>query len=250
MEQKIQVKNNLINQTFNYFTVIGGPIKKGKKIYWICRCKCGNIKEVRADLLKSGNTKSCGCFKKAILIQENIKRQTLHLEGQIFGKLTALEPTKKRSKDGRVIWKCKCECGNICYVDTHSLQEHKVSSCGCLKSKGEYIIETILKNNNINYETQYSFETCRFPENNYYAKFDFYIDNKYLIEYDGEQHFYFKNNPHTWNTEENFNMVQQHDNFKNEWCKKNNIPLIRIPYTYLDEICLEDLLLEKSKFVI
>jgi hypothetical protein len=35
--------------------------------------------------------------------------------------------------------------------------------------------------------------------------------------------------------------------FKNQWCKENNIPLIRIPYTHFEDICLEDLLLE-SKF--
>ena len=34
--------------------------------------------------------------------------------------------------------------------------------------------------------------------------------------------------------------------FKNIWCKKNNIPLIRIPYTKLNNLKLEDLLLDTS----
>lgn len=65
---------NLLNQTFNYLTVIDGPIKKGRRYYWKCQCKCGNIKEVRSDGLKSGQTKSCGCYKNEIFIENNKKR--------------------------------------------------------------------------------------------------------------------------------------------------------------------------------
>ena len=241
---------NLIGQIFNYFTVIDGPIHKNKKIYWSCKCKCGNIKEVRADQLKSGTTKSCGCFKKEILIKNNIDRQTLNLANKKFGKLVALEKTNLRSSDGRVIWKCLCDCGRYCYVDTHSLQEGKKKSCGCLKSDGEFVIEQLLKENNIKYQTQFSFDSCRFEDTNYLAKFDFYINNQYLIEYDGEQHFYYKNSLHTWNTEENYKKVKEHDEYKNNWCKKNNISLIRIPYTILNELKIEDLLLETSKYIV
>ena len=56
-------------------------------------------------------------------------------------------------------------------------------------SIGEDIIINILKENNIPFVTQKTFENCRFPYSNRKARFDFYIDNKYLIEYDGEQHF-------------------------------------------------------------
>lgn len=44
--------------------------------------------------------------------------------------------------------------------------------------------------------------------------------------------------------------VQEHDIFKNNWCKENNIPIIRIPYTHLKDLCIEDLLLETSNFVL
>lgn len=30
--------------------------------YWWCKCSCGKIKSIRANHLKSGNTKSCGCY--------------------------------------------------------------------------------------------------------------------------------------------------------------------------------------------
>ena len=71
-----------------------------------------------------------------------------------------------------------------------------------------------------------------------------------MIEYDGEQHFE-KNIQNTgWNTKENFKKIQKRDLLKNKYCLNNNIPLIRIPYTHKENIVIEDLLLETSKFII
>jgi len=42
-------KENLIGKTFNRLTVIKEAPSKNKKTYWICKCECGNIVEVRAD---------------------------------------------------------------------------------------------------------------------------------------------------------------------------------------------------------
>lgn len=239
---------NLIGQVFNYFTVIDGPIKKNKKNYWHCKCQCGTEKDVRTDELKSGRTKSCGCYKKSIIIQNNIERQTLDLTEQRFGKLIAKEKTNKRTNDGRVIWKCLCDCGNYIEVGTHDLQQNKVISCGCLKSKGEFIIASLLQQHNIVFEEQKIFNDCKFPNSGYAAKFDFYIDNLYLIEYDGEQHYYYDNNSSSWNTKENFINTQIRDNYKNQWCEKNGIPLIRIPYTQLNKLNINDLKLETTTF--
>ena len=75
------------------------------------------------------------------------------------------------------------------------------------------------------------------------ARFDFYINDKYLIEYDGEQHFYKASNDRY-----NFKETQKRDYYKNQWCKENNIPLIRIPYTAYETLSIEDLLLETTKY--
>jgi hypothetical protein len=37
--------------------------KKGHGCYWLCRCDCGNTKEIRIDALTSQKTKSCGCLQ-------------------------------------------------------------------------------------------------------------------------------------------------------------------------------------------
>lgn len=44
--------------------------------------------------------------------------------------------------------------------------------------------------------------------------------------------------------------TQKHDKIKNNWCKENNIPIIRIPYTKLHNIQIEDLLLDTSNYII
>lgn len=53
---------DLTNKKFNKLTVISRDTSKKDRPYWICKCDCGNTISVRADLLKSGNTKACGCL--------------------------------------------------------------------------------------------------------------------------------------------------------------------------------------------
>ena len=115
-------------------------------------------------------------------------------------------------------------------------------SCGCLKTSfGEAKIEEILKNNNIFFEKEKKFKDFK-SEKNYYFRFDFYINNYYLIEFDGIQHF----EEGHWG--ETLETIQKRDEIKNQYCRINNIPLIRIPYTIVNDIKLEDLLLKSSKY--
>ena len=232
-------------------TVIKRVENKNNKPQWLCKCFCGNEFITRSDALKSGHTKSCGCLqrKKA---SENIikynKSTALNLTNQKFGKLIALYPTEKRSGTS-IIWKCKCECGNECEVSAaHLVKYNGTQSCGCIQSLGEAKIKKILTDNKILFQTQFYTSSCVFPDTNYPAKFDFYVDNKYIIEYDGSVHYYA--NGYGWNNEKNLTKVKNHDKIKNEWCKNNNIPLIRIPYTIYDNLSLDDLLLETSKYIV
>ena len=54
---------------------------------------------------------------------------------------------------------------------------------------------------------------------------------------------------HNFN-KENHEKIKIRDAIKNQWCKENNIPLIRIPYTHFNNLCIEDLLLETSNYVV
>lgn len=53
----------MIGKKFNMLTVLEElPERKhGGKVYR-CKCDCGNIKDVRSDMLKNGSVKSCGCL--------------------------------------------------------------------------------------------------------------------------------------------------------------------------------------------
>lgn len=55
---------NLLGKTFGKLTVIKRADKtdKSRRIYWMCRCSCGNITIVSGAALRSGNTTSCGCL--------------------------------------------------------------------------------------------------------------------------------------------------------------------------------------------
>lgn len=56
------LKNELGN-TYGYLTVIArAENTKEGRAQWLCRCKCGNEVVVLGKHLRSGNTKSCGCY--------------------------------------------------------------------------------------------------------------------------------------------------------------------------------------------
>lgn len=110
----------------------------------------------------------------------------------------------------------------------------------CSETRGERKIRKFLENNNIKFIAQYRIDDCRYK---YPLPFDFCIEingEKMLLEFDGLEHFqpidYFGG-------EEKFNIRKRNDSIKNEYCKNNNIKLIRI--SYLDYDNIEEILKEK-----
>ena len=192
---------DLRGKKFGYLTALYRIKNKGHNTYWKCKCDCGNIIEVAADHLTRGNIISCGCY--SINRMKNLNKKDL--TGMRFGKLIAIEPTDKREHHS-IVWKCKCDCGNITEANTEHLMRGAVQSCGCLLSKGEETINKILSQNNIIFETQKTFDTCR-GESKRLLRFDFFINNQYLLEYDGSQHFDYTGNG--WNTKEQYEELKK-----------------------------------------
>lgn len=62
------------------------------------------------------------------------------LSGKQFGKLVAIKYAGQKGRR-RTIWECKCDCGEITFVDATHLKSGHTTSCGCK------IIETIKYNN-------------------------------------------------------------------------------------------------------
>lgn len=59
----------------------------------------------------------------------------IDLTGQRFGKLTVIEKTDERTNSGSVIYKCKCDCGNIVNISSSGLRNKNTISCGCAMGK-------------------------------------------------------------------------------------------------------------------
>lgn len=219
------------------------PERKNKQRVWHCECDCGNEIDVIQGCLTNNNTKSCGCLRgrpKGIDYQD--------LTNKKFGKWTVLKLDNKKN-EGHKYWICECECGTIRSVDGNTLRNGKSTSCGCQKfSHGEEKIAFLLKEANIPFIFQWTTKNCIFPSTVCNARFDFYVDNKYIIEFDGKQHFEYTGIG--WDNEENFKETQRRDKYKNQWCKDNKIPLIRIPYTHINGIKLNDLKLETTTYLV
>lgn len=226
-------------QRIGYLTVLGPTDKRSSgSIVWECQCDCGNICYVPTSNLRENHTTSCGCKKYQLVGEKN----RLKLTGQVFGKLTILEELPPKNSESR--WKCRCECGNEIEASGWLLTKGVVGSCGCAKrSRGESKIRQLLEENNIPFVEQKTFKTC-LSSNNVPLRFDFFVNDQYLIEYDGEQHFITEGTGYF--TKEVLQEIKQRDQIKNKWCKENNIPLIRIKYTEYDILTLDDLLLKES----
>lgn len=231
----------MIGKVFGRLTVLELDHNENGVNFYKCLCSCGNTVVVRGSDLRSGNTRSCNCLAK------ESRQKFEDLTGKRFGKLVVLGRAPKRNNEHDTRFRCKCDCGGIIETLRASLLSGEVMSCGCINSKGEYKVSTILAENNIVFEKQKSYDDLRGESKHGILRYDFYIpEYNYLIEYDGEQHF--KAGNFGWNDESHHEKTKQRDEIKNEYCRKNNIPLIRIPCSRYDDLCIEDLKLETSQF--
>ena len=60
------------------------------------------------------------------------------LTNQQFGRLGVLGDVGKRTKNGKVLWHCLCECGTVTFVRTDHLKKGSVVSCGCLNAEKKH----------------------------------------------------------------------------------------------------------------
>lgn len=242
---------DLTGQRFGRWTVLERAPNRNRTVYWLCQCDCGTIKEVKGQCLREGESTSCGCYQKekaSQILSIVAKKNLRNLVGQKFGHLTVIAPSSRRSPNGQVYWKCQCDCGKIIEAQGGRLRNGNITHCGCqtVISKGELKIRELLTQHNIDFETQKTFNSCRYPDTNVVARFDFWVNNSYIIEYDGNIHTIIAG----WITPEKLTKTQQHDQIKNNWCHNNHITLIRIPYTHYNDLCINDLLPETSNFII
>lgn len=231
---------------------------KGHTIYWECCCtKHPNQKNFissRESILKNN------CYACPICKSEhkyiNMTNWIMSEHGYPNSNIKVIRPASQEEQSHYITrakyWWCQClkhPEHPLEMINGQSLRAGITQNCSCcqVKSKGEELIVKILEKNNILYEREKYFNNLYYEDTNRPVRFDFYINNLYCLEFDGKQHFSYSTNK-GWNTKEQLIKTQNGDQLRNEYCKQNNIPLIRIPYTHLNDLCLEDLLLETTSF--
>lgn len=101
----------------------------------------------------------------------NLHMKSKDLTNQKFGKLLVVE--KACTKNGKVYWKCLCNCGKTTYATTSNLRCNKIKSCGCVKN--EILVKRSTKHNQRNtklYEVWKSIkQRCLNPNNKAFVNY-------------------------------------------------------------------------------
>ncbi|MDP9675184.1 very-short-patch-repair endonuclease [Paenibacillus jamilae] len=189
-------------------------------------CSCGTKAQIIWNNFQQGQRcRSCGT--KSSSMNRKVEYDQIF---NLFLRENCYLLTKKsdyRSQSSKVDYICSC--GNIDAVTpTKFKQGERCNNCiGC--SRGEKEIRDYLIKKKIHFTAQYKFAECK---NINPLRFDFAIfDNnkqiKFLIEFDGRQHF---EPVEIFGGDKYFEEVKHNDGLKNTYCKQNGISLIRIPY--------------------
>jgi very-short-patch-repair endonuclease len=189
---------------------------------------CGNIYNVRPDNFLYNNHR-CECTRVK-------HKYTIEDIQKYFNKINDYELISKEYVNKNEKLKIKhLSCDNIFEMSLNDFKNNNYRCPKCKTSKGENNVRTFLLNNNIKFNEQKRFNDCKDKRT---LPFDFYLeDYNICIEYDGELHYNkarYKNDKEY--NQDKLNITKKHDEIKNEYCRVNNIRLIRIPYTEFDNI--------------
>nr|DAH12569.1 MAG TPA: restriction enzyme [Caudoviricetes sp.] len=197
------------------------------------KCKCGNEYEVEPRAFISNGKRQCNKCGIAELARRRSKSMDKFVNQiyDIFGdEFTVIGEyinchTHLKVKHNK--------CGHIYNAYPSSLLRG-IGCPICNESKGEKMIRSYLSALNADFIHQYRDRDCK---NKKVLPFDFAVFDKgtllFLIEYDGRQHY----SPiEKFGGEKAFFQTKINDNIKNEFCKNNKIPLLRIPYWKFNDI--------------
>lgn len=216
---------------------------KGVHSHILVRClKCGNEYSKRINDLLHGY----GCNKCA-----NLKRRTNEEYKEIVYTSTNGEYTLLSNHDRTrdiATFRHNCENSHEFDMKIHNfitLHQRcpycKKESLGNRYSNGILKIQKFLNENSINFKEEFKFKDCRNSFTGQLLPFDIYIESlNVIIEFDGIQHY---KSVKYFGGEKRFKQTKINDKIKNDFCKENNIHLIRIPYT--EESNIEKILEEE-----
>ena len=172
---------NLSEKKFNNLTVLKRMTNRKKQTMWLCKCDCGKEVVVSSANLKSGHTKSCGCYA----LKEKSKR------------MKEKNPTYKHGLSNSRLFEIWRAMKKRCYLKTH-VHYKNYGARGirvCEEWKNDFMnfynwamangYRDDLTIDRINPDGNYEPNNCRwatYKEQNNNKK-----NNRY-IEYNGEKH--------------------------------------------------------------
>lgn len=189
----------------------------------VLHVKCGKTWNIMPLSLQRGH----GCPYCAGVMRKTTSQYREEIKEQTNGAFEVIGEYKNAHTPIR-IRHIENDCNHEFEAHPNSLM-YSIGCSICSGSNGEKAVAAYLKNKNYNFDTEYRFDDCR---NKYPLPFDFAVFNEdktlnCLIEFDGKQHY---KPVDYWGGEEEFEKNKMRDGIKNNYCEKNNIPLIRIPY--------------------
>ena len=221
----LQEVRHRVSEIHPMIEVIGEYVNSTTPI--TCRCTVdGHVWKGRIGHLFRG----VGCPKCAgKVVTDDEFRQEL---AKVCPDIEPLEPYH----GSKVKILCRCRvCGKEWLSSPNALLKRRGCS-SCNFSIGESRVAAALDSRGVRYETQKVFDGCKYKQP---LRFDFYLpEYNTVVEYDGQQHFYPVKFPTMTedDAKEHFQIVQIRDEIKNKYCAKNNIKMVRIPYTESDHI--------------
>lgn len=189
------------------------------------KCKIdGHIWETLPEVILRGGGCPICANKSLLKTHEQYVQEVININPDIdvIGKYI--------NSDTKILHKCKKD-----GYEWYAKPSYILSGSGCpvcKESNGERKVRQWLEKNDIEYIYQKVFLDCKDVKP---LPFDFYLpDYNMCIEYDGQQHFI----PVNFNTkkvdneslQKQFELIKNHDKIKNNYCKINNIKLLRISY--------------------
>jgi len=210
-----------------------------KKIWWQCNKAKDHKWEAYIYNRTGKRLHSCPCCDRKKVVKSNCLSTTHPQLAKQWhpaknNDLTANMVTA--GSDKKVWWQCNKAKDHEWKSRIANRTTHKRNCPYCNESKGEKEIENILKKKRTKFQRQYSSASCK---NKIRLRFDFIIWHKSkmaLIEYQGEQHYTPMMFGGSGDAKKRFAIVKKRDKIKRQWCKKNNIPLLEIPYWDFDKI--------------
>lgn len=95
------------------------------KHYWICKCSCGNIREIAHGNLANGTSTNCGHVNR---VYEDLSI------GDIFNEWTIIGNYIRKNKSKYYF--CRCSCGKEKYIEYKTLLNETSTNCGHLNNDG------------------------------------------------------------------------------------------------------------------